>query len=243
MARPHLSETGRLVPLDPGGPELERAIGDLVGRLQGAHDEAARHAGRAPLGVRAVEVVPGSLRFLCAFEGPGFLCLVDGTPARAARTVRETATAGLTWEHVESLVDADRLSELAVAAGRVLALTSEPPRMVGAVEELVEALRPLSAWRLNPLRACASVPQLDIAAALQDRAHRAFGMFVAASDHLVEAQDTLGPDLVAALRGFEEAAGRAGVGERLADVIGGLVPACDRAADEVVATHLTPLGP
>jgi hypothetical protein len=48
---------------------------------------------------------------------------------------------------------------------------------------------------------------------------------------------------MAALRGVEEAAGRAGVGESLAQRLGATMEDCDEAAAQVVAAHLTRLHP
>lgn len=242
MERTHLTATGHVMAADPQGAALDTALERLVGDLTDAATAARAVMGENPAGVRAIEIAPGLRRFLCAFPGPRFLCLDgDGAPLRHARAVHQAATAGLAWEHLEAVVDVARLEDLAVAGGRVLALAAEPPAMVAAVGQVVEAGRDLAAWRASPLRAEASIPQVDVATALQERAYRAYARFVEGTEHLVEVQDTLAPELVAALRAFEEAAGRARVAERLAELVGQIVTACDAAAAEMVAAHVTPL--
>lgn len=242
MERTHLTASGRVIATDPEGDALEAALEALVADLTAAAAAAAAIAGREPAGIRAIEIAPGVRRFLCAFPGPGFLCVAgDGTPLADARAVHQAATAGLAWEHLEAVVDVERLEDLAAAGARVLALTGEPPDMAAAVAQVVEAGRELAAWRLSPLRAEASIPQVDVATALHERVHRAYARFVTTSEHLVAVQDRLTPDLVAALRAFEEAAGRARVAERLAEVVAQIVSACDAAATEMVEAHITPL--
>ena len=79
----------------------EAALRDLVERLGAARDAAAALAGRPALGVRAVEPAHGRRSYLCAFEGPAFVCLDDRLAAeRDARRVREAASASLLWEQV-----------------------------------------------------------------------------------------------------------------------------------------------
>jgi len=224
------------------GDALETALEELLAGLVAASAAAARLCAAEPDGVRAVEVAPGRRRFLCALPGPGFLCLDEaGTPLTSAREVHQIAAASLAFEHVEGIVDVDRVDDLLAAAGRLLAVVTEPPAMLAAVAAVAEAARALAAWRASPLRAVASVPELDRVARIQEPAYRAYGAFVTASDPLVEAQDRLAPEVVAALSRFEEAAGAAGVTERLADRIGQVVSSCDEGADEIVAAHLAPL--
>jgi len=99
----------------------------------------------------------------------------------------------------------------------------------------------LAAWRSSPLRVVASRTQVDVVSTLQDRAYRAYARFIGVTEPLVQQQDRLTVELVAALRAFEEAAARAGVGERLADRIGVMLPGCDDGAAEIADAHLTPL--
>lgn len=244
MERTRISPTGRLEARDPQGDALEEALAALVADLTAAAAAAEALAGAPPAGVRAVEMAPGERRFLCAFAGPRFLCLdAARSPLRDPRSARQTAVVGLAWEHLEAIVDVDRLEDLAAAGGRLLALADGPPAMTDAIAAVVAAGTALAGWRASPLRAEASLPQVDVASALQERAYRAYGVFVASSEHLVGVQDRLAPELVQALRGFEEAAGRAAVVERLADRVGQVVAGCDEAADEMLAAHVTPLPP
>jgi hypothetical protein len=227
---------------DPSGERLEAVLQELVARLTEASAVAARHAGREPLGVRAVELPPRQRAYVCAFEGPAFLCLdADMRPVGDPQVVRRAAAASLLWEQLEAVLDPDRLRAVAEAGGHVLAVMDGPPAMTFAVTTVAEEVGRLAAWRSSPMRAIASLPQMDVAATLQQRAYQAYGGFVAASEPLVARQDELPDGHVAALRGFEQAAAAAGVGERLADVIGTLMRACDDAAGEIVAGHLVPL--
>jgi hypothetical protein len=227
---------------DPEGAELERALEGLVERLEQARGAAERTAGRAPLGLREVEFAPGVRHYLCAFEGPAFLCLADrGRPVLDAHIVHRVATVGLVWEQLEADVDPSRLGDVATAAARVLAATDSPGTMVEAVAETAEHARVISAWRESPLRAVASLVQVDVLFALQERGHRAYTRFVRGSEPLVARQDELSADLVDALGAFERASIAAGLGARLADRLGGVVGSCDQAAAEIVAAHVTPL--
>jgi len=227
---------------DPAGAELERALEGLVDRLEQARGAAERAAGRPPLGLREVELAPGTRNYLCAFEGPAFICLSGALhPVSDAHIAHRVATVGLVWEQLEADVDPSRLGEVAAAAARVLAATDAPGPMVDAVAETAEGAMAIRAWRDSPLRAIASLVQVDVLFALQERGHRAYSRFVRASEPLVARQDELASDLVAALGGFERASIAAGLGARLADRLGAVVSSCDQAAGEIVAAHLTPL--
>jgi hypothetical protein len=227
---------------DPEGAELERALEGLVERLEHARGAAQRAAGRTPLGLREVEFAPGTRHYLCAFEGPAFICLADaGSPVTDVHVVHRVATVGLVWEQLEADVDPSRLGDVAAAAARVLAATDAPVQMVEAVAETAEHAVAISAWRESPLRAVASLAQVDVLFALQERGHRAYSRFIQGSEPLVARQDELSQDLVAALGGFERASIAAGLGARLADRLGAVVSSCDQAAGEIVAAHLTPL--
>jgi len=212
------------------------AVEALVARLGAARDAAAAIAGEPPLGVREVEPAAGRRTYLAAFPGPAFLCLDERLrPVEDARRAREAASAGLLWEFVEAMVVPDALRDLASAIGRLLALGGDPPEVTGPLETVATRALELAAWREDPLRAVASLPDIDQGAAIQDRLHGAYSRFMRASDPLVEVQDTLPEALVAALRDVEEAAGRAGAGDRLADRLAAAMPECDEGADQIVA--------
>lgn len=216
----------------------------LVEGLGRARDAAGDLAGRPPLGVRAVEPSAGRRVYVAAFEGPAFLCL--GPDLRAEddlRRAREASSASLLWEHVEALVDADDLRALAAAVARALAVGEDPHGIMAILQTVAARALELAAWRDEPVRALASVPDLDRAVVLQERMVGSYARFVRASEPLVERQDELSDELVAALRGLEEAAGRAGAGERLAERLAAAMPACEEGADMMVQAHLTRLRP
>jgi hypothetical protein len=226
---------------DAGGQALLR---DLVEALGAARDAAAAVAGRPALGVRAVEPARGRRSYLCAFEGPAFLCLDDRLAAeRDARRVREAASASLIWEHVESLVDAELLRDLAAAIGRLLARGGDPPEVAASLEVVAARALELARWRDDPARAVASVPDLDAAIALQERLVGAYRRFLRASEPLVAVQDRLDAGLVDALREVEERAGPAGASERLADRLAAAMPETEDGAGQVVRAHVTRLTP
>lgn len=223
-------------------PSSETAAAQLVERLESARDAAAALAGTAPLGVRAIEPAPGRRGYVAAFEGPRFLCL-DGALAaeRSLRRARETASAGLLWEHAEAMVDPDALRELARAIGRLLALGDDPAGILPPLETVAARAIELAAWRDAPLRAIASLEELERGAALQERLNGAWRRFVRASEPLVERQDALDPVTVEALRDIEQAAGAAGAAERLADRLAAAMPDCEEGAEQMVAVHVTRL--
>jgi len=221
----------------------EATLQALVDDLGAARDAAAGLAGRPPLGLRAVEVAEGRRAYLCAFEGPAFLCLAaDLRTERRARAVREVAAASLLWEQAEGLVDAERLQDLARAVGRLLALGSGRAAVEEALGAVAHRALELAAWREAPERAVASLPELDAGVERQERLLLGYTRFVAASEPLVAVQERLPAELVDALRAVEEAAGRAGAAERLAELLAAALPACDEGAGEMVAAHLTRLG-
>ena len=214
----------------------------LVAELGAAHGAAVAVGGREPLGVRAVEPVAGARAYLCAFDGPGFLCL-DGrlVPERDARRVREVAMAGLLWEHVELYVDPDALESLTGAIGRLLALGGDPRDVMDTLERVAARSLELTGWRTVPERVVASLPAMDEAVLLQGRLHAAYSLFVRASEPLVEIQSSLSTEMVGALRAVEQAAGMARFPERLAEMLGRAMGECSDGADEIVALHITPL--
>lgn len=223
----------------PAGVDPERLLADLAR----AHAAASEYAGAEPLGVRAVELAPGDRGYLCAFDGPTFLCLAgDLRPARGADAVRDVAGAGLLWEHLEALVDPDALEELGRAIAICLARPDLPADAGDALQSVARHARDLAGWRARPERALASLVAVDEAVALQERVHGAWSLFVRASDPLVAVQDTLHADLVAALRAVEQAGAEARAPERLADLLGRALTDAAGDADQVVEHHLVELG-
>jgi hypothetical protein len=223
-------------------PSPEDGLRALVEDLGAARDAAAGLAGRPPLGVRAVETAHGRRAYLCAFEGPAFLCLdARFAPERDARRVREAASASLLWERLEALVDAEALRELAAAIGRLLARGGDPPEVAASLEVVAARALDLASWREEPGRALASIPELDRVTALQERLVGAYQRFLRASEPLVERQDRLDPGLVEALGDVERGAGPAGAGERLAEGLAAGLPESEDGADQVVRAHLTRL--
>ncbi|MGD9571711.1 MAG: hypothetical protein AB7V62_07515 [Thermoleophilia bacterium] len=224
------------------GAPPDDLLAALVGDLGRARAAAGDLAGREPLGVRAVETAPGRRGYVAAFDGPAFLCLSGDLGAeRDGARAREAAQASLLWEHVEGLVDPDALRELAAAAGRVLALGRDPEGVLAPVGAVAARALDLVAWREEPMRALASMPDLDRGVALQERLVGAYARFVRLSEPLVAVQDTLDADLLQALGDLERAAGRAGAGRRLADDLAAALPDCREGADEMAAAHLTRL--
>jgi hypothetical protein len=225
-----------------GGPPEEAVLRALVEDLGAARDAAAAVAGRPPVGVRAVEPAHGGRSYLCAFEGPSFLCLdARLAPERDPRRVREAAAASLLWEQLEALIDAASLRDLAGAIGRLLARGGDPPEVAGSLEVGAARALELARWRDDPLRALASVPELDRAVALQERLVGAYRRFLRASEPLVEVQDRLDAGLVEALGEVERSAGPAGAAERLAERLAAALPEGEDGADQVVRAHVTRL--
>lgn len=209
----------------------------LVVELTEAREAAVRIVGREPLGLRAVEPAPGQRWYLCAFDGPSFLCLdVTLRPEAEHGRIREVASGNLLIERAEGLIDSAELSYLAGAAGRLLAATAEPAEVTASLEAVAQRALEMAAWRESPQREVASVAALDTAIALHERFHRAYGHFVSVSQPLVEKQDELDPELVSGLRVFEEAAGRAGVGDSLARILGQIVEDCAEGAEQVLSS-------
>jgi hypothetical protein len=221
--------------MEPTG--VERLVADLGA----ARAAAARLAGAEPLGLRAVEP-PGEGRwYLCAFEGPSFLCLTASLEAEPdEHTARRVAAAALLVEHVEGIIDPSELRLLATLGARVVALTDDEG-VVESLGALADAAIRLADWREAPERALASIAGLDEAAALHEAARTAYAAFVRATDPLVAVQDRLPAELVQALTELEEAAGRAGIGTSLADRICEDMADVDEAALQLIASHRTPL--
>jgi hypothetical protein len=212
---------------------------EIAQQLTAARAAAENIADRAPLGLRAVE--PGRGRwYLCAFDGPQFLCLTgDLVPERSSREIRDAAAAGLLYERLEQYVDGERLRELAAAASRVVARGEEDAAAIDALVSLAHEALGLAEWSDAPERIVAALANLDEASRRHERVRLAYSRFVAATDRLVAVQDTLDPERMAALRAVEEAAGEAEIGESLARRLGAAMDDCDAAAAQVVAAHIT----
>lgn len=220
------------------------AAAALLADLQRAYAAAARHRGHEPVGVRAVEWTPAERGYLCAFEDGGFLCLEgDLAPARTVHRVREIAGTGLLWEHLEERVDPERLEGVATAIARLLARDTDPPELARSLEEVAARALEMIDWRARPERALASLVELDAATALHDRLHAAYANYLRLSEPLVERQDELPGELVSALRDVEQAAGWAGLLERLADAMARAMTPATEGADQVAAAHVTRLDP
>ena len=215
-------------------------MSDLVADLEGAAHGAAAVAGREPIGVRAVEPSTGERWYLCAFEGPAFLCLDrDHNPEAVRRHAQHAAGCALLVEHAESLIDSAELELTAGVAGRVGAALD------GAVADALEALEmdvaTLSAWRAEPERAVASLPALENAIRLHDVARTGYERFVEVSEPLVAIQDTLPAEVVDGLRDLEQAAHRAGLVRPLALAVSEAIVVIDAGTREILEHHLTPL--
>lgn len=214
---------------------------DLVADLEGAARGAAAVAGRDPIGVRAVEPSAGERWYLCAFEGPAFLCLDrDHNPEGARRRAQHAAGCALLVEHAESLLDAAELDLTAGVAGRVGAVLDDAAvaEALGALETGVAAL---AAWRSEPERAIASLPALETVIQLHDLARAGYQHFIEVSEPLVAIQDALPEEVVDGLRDLEEAAGRAGLARPLALAVSEAIAVIDAGTREILELHLTPL--
>jgi hypothetical protein len=214
---------------------------DLARQLAAAAAAAESVAGGSPHGVRAVEPVPSVRYFLCALEGPAFLCLTaDGTPERSAETVSRVGTCALIVERVEELIDADELG-LLVGLSQRLGGMPHTAHLAPILADVGEAAEALAMWRSDPARAVAAMHEIDRAVTGHDRARRAYTRFLEASEPLVSVQASLPDEVFAALRDLDEVAGRIGLGGPLATDVGGAFEAADAGATEIVATHVTPL--
>lgn len=214
----------------------------LLADLAAAFEAATDLAGAEPLGVRGVEWAPGARGYLCAFSGGSFACLAaDLVPVRDPERAREIAGAALLWEHLEAAVDPESLLALVRAIGSALVVLSDPPELLRSLEDVADRTLELVRWRGAPERELASLVQVDRATELQARVHAAYGLFVRASDPLVEIQERLDSEVVETLRSIEQAAALARVGERLSEILSDALPECARDADSVLAAHHTPL--
>jgi hypothetical protein len=112
---------------------------------------------------------------------------------------------------------------------------------VEALERAAGNATALADWREAPERVIASLVALDAAVALQERAHAAYATFVGVTEPLVERQDQLDSRLLAGLSAVEQAAAAAGLGASLGKLMGQGMGGIAEAADEMAASHLTPL--
>ncbi|MDH3227307.1 MAG: hypothetical protein OEM67_09510 [Thermoleophilia bacterium] len=214
----------------------------LAAELREVEKAALGLVSRGVIGVRAVEPIPGRRWYLCAFDGPAFLCVRrDLAPESRTAQVREVAAGSLLVERAEAIVDAAELKYLAGAAGRLLAAAGDPDDLEESIQLVAHRALQLAAWRESVQREVASVAALDSAVSLHESFAKAYGAFVALSQPLVERQDELEPNVISSLRVFEKAAGRAGVGEPLASRLGATIGDCDEGATQVVVAHLLPL--
>src|SRR5690606_3065879 len=118
-------------------PPADDPTARLLAELQAAYSAAGAIAGAEPLGVRAIEEGPGRRAYLCAFEGPRFLCLTaDLRPERSLARARDAAAAGLLWEHLEQAIDPQALGALVEAIGRLLAITTEPRAVTESLQRV-----------------------------------------------------------------------------------------------------------
>jgi hypothetical protein len=217
--------------------DLERLLADLERAAQAGSEVASEK----PLGVRAIEDRPGGRAYLCAFDGPRFLCLTgDVTPEEDRGAAIEAASAALLAEHTDGLLDQGTLRALAQSASRAIVALSEED-VADAVGGVAEAALALVDWAADPMRALASIPSLDEAVRRHDAVRVAWSRFVKASEPLANNQEALSDAALDALRGLEEAAGRAGVGASITEAMAEALPVCRAGAREMMDAHVTPL--
>ncbi len=217
------------------------SLDQLVAALADARERAQEVAGAAAVGVRAVEPARDRRWYLCAFEGPRFVCLdAELMVERDARRVHQAAACALLVEHAEGLIEQGELDLLAAAAA-ALAIHVEAAELADALSSLQAAARDLAAWRASPARAVASLAELEAGIRLHDDARRQYERYLEGTEPLVAIQDRLADELVAALRDLEEAAGRAGIASPLSSTIAEAMPALDTAAAQIIDAHVTPL--
>lgn len=221
-----------------GGVDAEA----LAVRMAQVRDAAQGLAGRPMMGLRAVAPGTGGLAWLVAFEGPSFLCMDDDLrPAVSLARVQDVAQASIAAEVVEEALDAGALRALAPVVAALDAWRHDVPAAAEALDRASAHAAALADWRDAPERVVASLVQLDAAVAMQERAHAAYATFVGVTEPLVERQDQLDPGLVAALTAVEQAAAAAGLGSSLGTMLGQGMGGIAEAADEMAASHLTPL--
>lgn len=213
----------------------------LVAALGDAHATAEAAVGAVPVGVRAVEPASGWRWYLCAFDGPRFLCLDAALHIeRDRRRVRQAATGALLVEHVEGLIEQGELDILA-SASAALATHVEAADLRDVLGGLEAAALELSSWCAAPDRAIASLPALEDGIRIHEVARHLYERFVEGTEPLVAVQDRLADELITALREVEEAAGRAGIGRSLPGTIAQAMATFDAGAAEIMTAHVIPL--
>ncbi len=219
----------------------DAALAELAEHLTRAQEAAAVAAGRPPTGLRMVEPAPGSNWFLCAFDGPAFLCLDERyQPETSEEAVRRAAICALLVEQVEGLVDAEELT-LVVGICERVGRTGVDSDVGDVLKDVARAARELEQWRSDSRRVVAAVEEIDHGVACHERARRHYERFLELSEPLVAVQDTLPGDLVDALRDLDAAASRAGLTMALPVAVAGAFEGVEAGADEMIAAHLTPL--
>ncbi len=222
------------------GSVAHTSLDVLVTALGDARAQAQSVVGDGVTGVRAVEPAPDLRWYLCAFDGPRFLCLdADLEVERDPRRVHQAATCVLLVEHAETLVEQGELDILAAAASS-LGAHVEGAELRDALSALHASAQELAHWRAALERAVASLPQLEVGIRLHDLARRQYERYVEGTEPLVAIQDRLADALVASLRELEEAAGRARIARPLSASIAEAMQALDAGAAEIVAKHIVP---
>ncbi len=162
-------------------------------------------------GIRAVEPEPDARRYLCVRRSGDVICVDrEGRPIDDEDERHRVAAAVLLVEYVEESIDGEECRLVASLSDRLssAALSTVAVRSVTA---LGEAAGSLADWCLDPARSIARVAELDRVAQLQSGAHVAHSTYLAATEALVEVQDTLDGGLIELLRDLENACGRAGI--------------------------------
>lgn len=221
------------------GPRPREGMAEQVAAAVAA---TAAVADRPIAGLRPVEPGTGGRVWLVALEGPAFLCLDESlAPETSLARVRDVAQASLAAEVIEDLVDPGALRGLASPVEALTPWEAELPAALPALRRAAAASVALAGWRDDPARVVASLPALDEAVSLQERAHAAYATFVGVTEALVERQEALDPAFLRALAAVEAAAGEAGLGSSLGGLMGEGMDGLAAAADEMARGHLTPL--
>ncbi len=211
-------------------------------RAAAARDAAQALAGRPPLALRAVAPGTGGTAWMAGFGDARFLCLdEDLQPVTSLTRVQDIAQTAVATEVVEERLDGSALRALRGPVEVLAARGWDLPTAVEALGRAVGAAEDLAAWREDPEREVASLVAMDAAIGIQQRAHAAYATFAALTEPLVQRQDELDTDLLAALVAVEQAAADAGLGASLGAMLGEGMGGIAEAADEVARGHLTPL--
>lgn len=192
--------------------ELARDLDAIAGRYGDSEDPVT--------GIRAVEPEPAARRYLCVRRSGEVMCVDrEGRPLEDADERHRVAAAVLLVEYVEESIDGEECRLVASLSDRITSADLDAVAIRSA-EALAEAAASLADWRLDPERSIARVADLDRAAQLQSGAHVAHSTYLAATEHLVEIQDTLDGGLIEILRDLENACGRAGIAASLPAALG-----------------------